>query len=397
MKRFFASIVLVVVVAATSALGAEDWDEDWGFGIRVGLTFGMLQAENAPTLNTPGYGASIGIILGYPLSKHFGFVSGLDMTTMGLGYYNNNIDEEVSIRNGLLSVPLTIRFQIDESFPLYLAFGGQLDFPFYPKAAIGDKGYAIKDRAFADIGLSAGIGYAFEDALNVDLKYVYNLNPAFDEKARGGAGKNSLHCVWAGFSIAVGLFKDDAATAEKNARLKAEADAREARVRAMQARDAERMARVNANPTGFGYTPQPEPRARAESRSETEQVLLERGMIVLDAVYFETGKAEIHRNSKPYLTTIAKMLVKYPKLRLEIGGHTDNVGSLQSNMTLSQQRADRVSVFMRSVEPSLSDMLSAKGYGPTEPKADNNTAEGRETNRRVELKVLNPEVLAEYK
>jgi uncharacterized protein (TIGR02145 family) len=135
----------------------------------------------------------------------------------------------------------------------------------------------------------------------------------------------------------------------------------------------------------------------SESRSEAEKVLLDSGMIVLDAVYFETGSANIHRNSKPYLKTIAKMLVKYPKLKLEIGGHTDNTGSLKVNMTLSQKRADAVAEFMREQEQVLSGMLSAKGYGPTEPKADNNTEYGRETNRRVELKVLNPEVLSEYK
>jgi uncharacterized protein (TIGR02145 family) len=131
--------------------------------------------------------------------------------------------------------------------------------------------------------------------------------------------------------------------------------------------------------------------------SETEKVLLDSGMIVLDAVYFETGSANIHRNSKPYLKTLAKMLVKYPKLKLEVGGHTDNTGGLQVNMTLSQKRADAVAGFMREQEPALSGMLSSKGYGPTEPAADNDTDEGRETNRRVELKVLNPEVLSEYK
>jgi len=135
----------------------------------------------------------------------------------------------------------------------------------------------------------------------------------------------------------------------------------------------------------------------SESRSETEKLLLDRGMIVLDAVYFETGSANIHRNSKPYLKTIAKMLVKYPKLKLEVGGHTDNTGGLQVNMTLSQKRADAVAAFMREQESALSGMLSSKGYGPTEPTADNNTDAGRETNRRVELKVLNPEVLSEYK
>ncbi|MDR2578950.1 MAG: OmpA family protein [Chitinispirillales bacterium] len=131
-------------------------------------------------------------------------------------------------------------------------------------------------------------------------------------------------------------------------------------------------------------------------RSEAEQNLLSTGMLVLDAVYFETGRADIHRNSRPYLTTIAKMLVKYPKLRIEIGGHTDNTGSHETNTRLSQQRAEAVFMFMHNVEPELAQMLTAKGYGPAVPKADNATAAGREANRRVELRVLNPEVLQEY-
>jgi outer membrane protein OmpA-like peptidoglycan-associated protein len=132
-------------------------------------------------------------------------------------------------------------------------------------------------------------------------------------------------------------------------------------------------------------------------RSEAEQNLLSTGMLVLDAVYFETGRADIHRNSMPYLTTIARMLVKYPKLRIEIGGHTDNTGSHETNVRLSQQRAEAVFMFMHNAEPALAQMLTAKGYGPTSPKADNATAAGREANRRVELRVLNPDVLEEYK
>jgi len=392
MKRFSTCFVLTVVFAVTFATG----NVLTGGGLRAGLTFGRLQAENAPTLNT-GYGVGIGLMLGCGLSKNLSVVSGLDMTDMGLGYYKNYAEEEVSIRNGLLSVPLAIRFLFAESFPLYLALGGHFELPFYSKAEVrvkdndDSKGYAIKGRSFTDIGVTAGFGYEVSEATNIDIKYVYNINPPFDEKIRDGAGKNSLSSIWAGVSIVTGLYRTETRD-EKKARIKAEAGERDARRKAMEARDAEREARVMANPTGFGVTT-----PSTESRTETEQVLLESGMIVLDAVYFETGKAEIHRNSKPYLTTIAKMLVKYPKLRLEIGGHTDNTGNLQGNMTLSQQRADAVSVFMRGVEPSLAGMLSAKGYGPTAPKADNSTADGRETNRRVELKVMNPEVLAEYK
>jgi len=131
-------------------------------------------------------------------------------------------------------------------------------------------------------------------------------------------------------------------------------------------------------------------------RSEAEQYLLTTGMLVLDAVYFTTGKADLHINSKPYLGTIAKMLVKYPKLKIEIGGHTDNIGRYETNINLSQRRAEAVYLLMVNTEPSLSQMLTSRGYGPSVPKADNRTAGGREVNRRVELKVLNPEVLKDY-
>jgi outer membrane protein OmpA-like peptidoglycan-associated protein len=131
-------------------------------------------------------------------------------------------------------------------------------------------------------------------------------------------------------------------------------------------------------------------------RSDAEKQLLSTGMLILDAVYFETGKADISMNSKPYLTIIAKMLAKYPKLKLEVGGHTDNVGKMEMNMRLSQIRAESVRMYMGSVTSGLMERLTAMGYGPSVPKMDNNTAEGRKVNRRVELKVLNPEVLKEY-
>jgi OOP family OmpA-OmpF porin len=90
------------------------------------------------------------------------------------------------------------------------------------------------------------------------------------------------------------------------------------------------------------------------------------------------------------------MLLKYPKLQLEVAGHTDNVGSLQTNMRLSQVRAESVRLYLMSVAPELASRLLAKGYGPMQPKAENNTANGRKINRRVEIQVLNRDVLKEY-
>jgi outer membrane protein OmpA-like peptidoglycan-associated protein len=131
-------------------------------------------------------------------------------------------------------------------------------------------------------------------------------------------------------------------------------------------------------------------------RSEMETQLLTTGLLVLDAVYFETGRTEISINSKPYLNMLAKMLAKYPKLQIEVAGHTDNVGSDAYNRNLSDGRAAAVRDYLVSQAPELGSRLTSKGYGETMAKADNATAEGRKFNRRTELQVLNKEALKEY-
>ncbi len=131
-------------------------------------------------------------------------------------------------------------------------------------------------------------------------------------------------------------------------------------------------------------------------RSDAEKQLLSTGLLLMDAVYFETNKTEISINSKPYLNIIAKMLTKYSKLQIEVSGHTDDVGSDARNLTLSQGRSESVAAYMVQAAPELKNMLTAKGYGESQPKADNKTAEGRKLNRRTELQVLNKEVLKEY-
>jgi outer membrane protein OmpA-like peptidoglycan-associated protein len=131
-------------------------------------------------------------------------------------------------------------------------------------------------------------------------------------------------------------------------------------------------------------------------RSDAEKQLLSTGLLLLDAVYFETGKTDVSINSKPYLTIIGKMLLKYPKLQIEVAGHTDNTGSMTKNMALSQARSEAVRFYLIEVAPALANRLTAHGYGPMQPKASNITADGRKVNRRVELQVLNKEVLKEY-
>jgi outer membrane protein OmpA-like peptidoglycan-associated protein len=128
-----------------------------------------------------------------------------------------------------------------------------------------------------------------------------------------------------------------------------------------------------------------------------EKEFLNTGVLVLDAVYFETGKTKISINSEPYLELISKMLVKYPKLQIAVDGHTDNVGGEEYNRQLSRERSMVVVNSMINTAPSLRGRLTPRGYGFSEPKATNETEAGREQNRRTELSVLNKEALKEYR
>ncbi len=109
--------------------------------------------------------------------------------------------------------------------------------------------------------------------------------------------------------------------------------------------------------------------------------------MVLKNIFFETNKATIKPESAAELERVAKLLKENPTIRLEISGHTDNVGSYRANQKLSEARAKSVVNYL--IEQGVTaDRLEYKGYSFNQPIADNNTAEGRAQNRRVEFKVL---------
>jgi len=112
-----------------------------------------------------------------------------------------------------------------------------------------------------------------------------------------------------------------------------------------------------------------------------------KGQLVLSGVTFRTGSAELTTNSYTVLDHVIESLKEHKEVKLEIQGHTDNIGDPSANLRLSQKRAEsvRAYIIMRGAE---ADRLDAKGYGESKPVADNSTAAGREQNRRVELKLI---------
>jgi outer membrane protein OmpA-like peptidoglycan-associated protein/Tol biopolymer transport system component len=109
--------------------------------------------------------------------------------------------------------------------------------------------------------------------------------------------------------------------------------------------------------------------------------------VVLKNVFFETAKFDLKPKSKVELDKLIKFLTKNATLKIELGGHTDNVGNVKSNQILSENRAKAVYTYLLT-NGITEDRLSTKGYGDTKPIADNDTKEGRAENRRTEFKII---------
>jgi len=127
---------------------------------------------------------------------------------------------------------------------------------------------------------------------------------------------------------------------------------------------------------------------------ERETQLLDTGMIRLQDVNFETGKAALLAESHGTLDVVGEVLKKWPELKIEIGGHTDARGSDAHNLTLSQARAESVRGYLTTQYPELKpEQFTARGYGEKKPLVPNTSELNMAKNRRVEFTVQNKDVL----
>lgn len=159
----------------------------------------------------------------------------------------------------------------------------------------------------------------------------------------------------------------------------AQADADQSRLIAQHAQEGEQQANSE----------------KAAMRAQLEERLNEiletrdsaRGLIVsMSDVLFDTGQYSLKPGAREKLAKVAGILIAYPGLNIEVGGHTDNVGSDEMNQTLSENRAAAVRDYL--VEQGVAaNSVTAKGFGNTQPVASNDNPAGRQENRRVELVV----------
>ncbi|HTH57454.1 MAG TPA: OmpA family protein [Cyclobacteriaceae bacterium] len=149
---------------------------------------------------------------------------------------------------------------------------------------------------------------------------------------------------------------------------------------------------VSASKEGFFFFSQrfdvPTASSFKEIKKDIQLKPIEKGAkVILNNIFFETGKAVLSGESRLELQKAIDLLKKNPSMVIEIGGHTDNIGDDASNNKLSHDRAKSVRDYLISGGIAAT-RLQSKGYGKMSPVADNNTEDGRQANRRTEFVIL---------
>jgi len=179
-------------------------------------------------------------------------------------------------------------------------------------------------------------------------------------------------------------------TAAKEAQMKAEAEAAAAKAKAQaDAQAATLAAKAQAAKDAAAQAQAQTAALRAQLLQQLNEVLqttdTPRGLVVNMAdVLFESGKYALSTDAQLKLAKLSGIIQAHPGLNLAIEGYTDNTGTPEFNLKLSQQRADAVRAFLIS-QGLAPDTITSTGMGQASPVADNNTAAGRKLNRRVEI------------
>lgn len=195
-----------------------------------------------------------------------------------------------------------------------------------------------------------------------------------------------------------------AEAAARQAQLKAEADAKEAQMKA-QAEIAAAKAKAEADALKEREEAAKADAERARKASEALRAQLldqfnriletrdtPRGLVITMAdVLFDTGKYDLRGEAREKLARLSGIILAHQGLRLEVEGHTDSTGGDELNQKLSEQRAATVREYL--IKQGLAaDSITSVGFGKTMPVAENNTAAGRQKNRRVEM-IVSGEVI----
>lgn len=299
----------------------------------------------------------------------------------------------------------------------YIAVGvGALNFETSTKTDADGEFVSAASQTKMYVPVDAGLKFAVAKGIHIDLGYQLNwVNQDFDG-VRGGQYKNDLFSyAHAGLEFALGnpdkpalnnsnpvatlvqtmsghydeLKRDKEALKAENENLRKELDGL---YESLADDDGDGVPnRYDKCPDTPEGTPVdgsgcPLPEMKHETKVIERVVTQEDKKIVDEAISnleFDLGKATIRATSHASLNKVAALLIE-KNFSLKLAGHTDNTGSMQTNLRLSKERAESVKAYLVSKGANAS-RIEATGYGPNQPIADNATEEGRQMNRRVEF------------
>lgn len=289
---------------------------------------------------------------------------------------------------------------------------------FEPTATIGGTTTEYETSTEAFIPVGAGLKFAVSPDINIDLGYRLNMvnSPVLDGvNSRGQKDLFSYAHIGVEFALGdrskpamansnpvSGMRREYQAQYDEIVAQRAALEAQKAENEKLKA-EMERLYADLADDDGDGVankfdkcpdTPEktkvdgagcPLPEAKAPVVQQVVVTEADRRVVdeAIQNLEFDLGKATIRPSSHASLNKVAQLLVE-KNFSLKLAGHTDNTGSMQTNLRLSKERAEAVKAYLvsRGANPSR---IEATGYGPNQPIATNATAEGRQQNRRVEF------------
>lgn len=414
-------------IEGTSPLGPETQYRTWS----VGLNAGVLNQSNIFGFNRDGFD-KLEHNLGYSayikkqISPSFGLkaqymggkVAGKneDATATAVAAFETKVPWSAALSGEWTMANSNWRFFNSFVKPYFAVGLGTLNF----ETTVTDvEGTSAKHDATTKLYVPADFGFKFAVArgINIDLGYQLNwVNQDFDG-VRGGQFKNDLFSyAHAGLEIALGNESKPALSNSnpvatlvndytmKYDDLKAQNDALKQENQALSTQlatlnddlkdddgdgVANKFDKCPNTPAGIKVDGSgcPLPELKNETKVIEKIVVTEEDRKVVDEAIknleFDLGKSTIRSSSYPSLNSVATLLIE-KNFSLKLAGHTDNTGSMQTNMRLSKERAEAVKAYLVSKGANAS-RIEATGYGPTQPIATNATADGRQQNRRVEF------------
>lgn len=290
-----------------------------------------------------------------------------ETTSIQLG---ENATETTADKQTKLYVPADFGFKIAVARGINIDLGYQLNWANQDFDGVRGGQYKNDLFSYAHAGLEIALGNSFKPALNNSnpvATLVNDYNMKYDDlKAQNDALKQENQALSSQLAGLNSDLQDDDGDGVAN-----------------------KFDKCPNTPAGVKVDGSgcPLPELKHETKVIEKIVVTEEDRKVVDEAIknleFDLGKSTIRSTSYPSLNSVAALLIE-KNFSLKLAGHTDNTGSMQTNMRLSKERAEAVKSYLVSKGANAS-RIEATGYGPTQPIATNATADGRQQNRRVEF------------